>query len=55
MVSAKVDEKAAAAIDKVSAALTTDELVGLNALSVNKQQSSSEIAKTWLTSKGLLG
>ena len=55
VVSAKVDEKAAAAIDKVSAALTTDELVGLNALSVNKQQSSSEIAKTWLTSKGLLG
>jgi osmoprotectant transport system substrate-binding protein len=55
VVSAKVDEKAAAVIDKVSAALTTDELVGLNALSVNKQQSSSEIAKTWLTSKGLLG
>ena len=55
VVSQKVDEKAAAVIDKVSAALTTDELVGLNALSVNKQQSSSEIAKTWLTSKGLLG
>ena len=55
VVSQKVDEKAAAAIDKVCAALTTDVLVGLNALSVNKQQSSSEIAKTWLTGKGLLG
>ncbi len=55
VVSAKVDEKAAGVIDKVNAALSTDELVKLNALSVDKQQSSAVIAKDWLTAKGLLG
>jgi len=54
VVTAKVDEAAAAVIDKVSAALTTEELVALNALSVDKQQSSAVIAKDWLTAKGLL-
>ena len=54
IVSAKVTEQAAAVIDKVSAALTTDELVSLNALSVGKQQSSKTIATAWLTAKGLL-
>ena len=54
IVSTKVDEQAAAVIDKVNAALSTAELVALNALSVDKQQSSAVIAKDWLTSKGLL-
>ncbi|MBK8446821.1 MAG: ABC transporter substrate-binding protein [Micropruina sp.] len=54
VVSAKVNEQAAAVIDKVGAALSTDELVALNALSVAEQQSSAVIAKGWLTAKGLL-
>ncbi len=54
IVSAKVNEEAAAVIDKVSAALSTADLVALNALSVDKQESSSVIAKGWLTTKGLL-
>ena len=54
IVSTKVDDAAAQVIDKVSAALSTDELVALNALSVDKQQSSAQIAKDWLTAKGLL-
>ena len=54
IVSAKVDDKAAAAIDKVDAALSTDELMKLNALSDAKQQSAAVIAKDWLTTKGLL-
>ena len=55
IVSAKVDAAAAAVIDKVSAALTTEELVGLNARSVTEQAASADIAKEWLTTKGLLG
>mgnify|MGYP001576351206 CR=1 FL=1 len=55
IVSAKVNEAAAAAIDAVDAKLSTEELVQLNVLSVTKQQSSAVIAKAWLTSKGLLG
>lgn len=54
VVSTKVDEQAAAVIDKVSAALSTADLVALNAQSVDKQESSAVIAKAWLTSKGLL-
>ena len=54
IVSAKVDQQAAAVIDAVDAKLSTDELVALNQLSVDKQQSSAVIAKSWLTSKGLL-
>ena len=52
--SAKVNEQAASVIDKVSGSLTTADLVSLNALSVDQQQSSAVIAKGWLTSKGLL-
>ena len=55
IVSAKVDAAAAAVIDKVSAALDTPGLIGLNAKSVNEQASSAAIAKAWLTEKGLLG
>lgn len=54
IVSAKVDDAAAAVIDQVSAALTTEELVQLNARSVNEQATSAVIAKDWLTQKGLL-
>lgn len=55
IVSAKVDDAAAAVIDKVSAALSTAELVALNARSVTEQASSATIAKDWLAAKGLLG
>ena len=54
IVSTKVDDAAAAIIDKVSAALSTAELVGLNARSVTEQATSATIAKDWLTQKGLL-
>lgn len=54
IVSAKVDDAAAAVIDKVSAALSTAELVQLNARSVDEQATSAVIAKDWLTQKGLL-
>ncbi len=52
--SAKVDAPASATIDAVNAALTTAELVGLNARSVTEQSASAVIAKDWLTQKGLL-
>lgn len=55
IVSVKVDDVAAAIIDQVSAALTTEELVQLNARSVTEQAASSTIAGEWLTQKGLLG
>lgn len=54
IVSQKVDQTAADVINKVSQALTTEELVALNTLSVDKQQQSAAIAKEWLTKKGLL-
>ena len=54
IVSAKVTEPAAAVIDKVSAALSSADLVSLNALSKVQQQSSATIAKGWLTAKDLL-
>ncbi|MEA5052522.1 MAG: ABC transporter substrate-binding protein [Propionicimonas sp.] len=55
IVSAKVDEKAAQAIDAVSAKLTPAELIGLNARSVNEQASSATIATDWLKQQGLAG
>lgn len=54
LASAKVDAGAVAIIDKVSAALTTADLVAMNAQSVDKQASAATIAKEWLTAKGLL-
>ena len=41
------------AINKVSAALTVDDLIQLNSKSVNDQESTDKIASDWLTSKGL--
>lgn len=51
--STKVDDKAADIINKVSAALTEDDLVELNSQSVNDQKSAEVIAKAWLDDKNL--
>jgi len=51
--STKVDDKAADIINKVSAALTEDDLVELNSQSVNDQKSAEVIAKAWLDDKKL--
>ena len=53
IVSTKVNDTAAAAIEKVNAALSVTELQGLNAQSVNEQKKSSDIASAWLKAKGL--
>ncbi|MGD7732681.1 ABC transporter substrate-binding protein [Propionibacteriaceae bacterium G57] len=54
VVSQKVDEAAAAAINKVSAALTAADLQKLNARSVDEKLKSAEIATDWLKQKGLV-
>ena len=46
--------KAADAISKVDAQLSADDLRKLNAQSVNEQKKSADIAKAWLSSKGLI-
>jgi osmoprotectant transport system substrate-binding protein len=51
--SKKVDDKAAGIINKVSAALTQDDLLELNSQSVNDQKSAPVIAKEWLDKKAL--
>lgn len=48
VVSEKVTDKAAEVLNKVSAALTADDLVSLNSESVNDQQSEEKIAAGWL-------
>jgi osmoprotectant transport system substrate-binding protein len=53
LVSDKVDDELAEIINTVSAALTADDLVALNALSVNEQQSADQIAADWLAEKSL--
>lgn len=53
IVSKRIDDAAAAAIKKVTDALTTDELIGLNRQSVEEQKKSSEIAKAWLAAQGI--
>lgn len=53
VVSEKVDDEIADIINTVSAALTAEDLVALNALSVNEQQSSDQIAADWLAEKSL--
>ena len=40
-------------INTVSAALTAEDLVALNALSVDEQQSADQIATDWLAEKSL--
>jgi len=54
VVSEKVDDSAAAILNKVSAALTADSLVELNSQSVNDELSADEIATVWLTMEELL-
>jgi osmoprotectant transport system substrate-binding protein len=54
VVSDKVDEKAADAIDGVNEKLTTEKLIELNQKSVTDKEKASEIAKDFLTEEGLL-
>ena len=54
VVSDKVDDAAAAILNEISAALSADALVGLNAQSVNDELSAEKIATDWLTSENLL-
>ena len=49
-----VSEDAAAVVDEVSAALTTEVLRDLNARNVTDELPSSTIAGDWLTEEGLL-
>jgi osmoprotectant transport system substrate-binding protein len=53
LVSDKVTDEIAEIINTVSAALTAEDLVALNALSVNEQQSADQIASDWLGEKAL--
>ncbi|RXW31793.1 ABC transporter substrate-binding protein [Propioniciclava flava] len=54
IVSAKVDAKAAAAIEAVNSQLSVADLQQLNARSVDEQAKSADIASAWLKSKGLV-
>jgi osmoprotectant transport system substrate-binding protein len=53
LVSEKVTDEIADVLNTVSAALTAEDLVALNALSVNEQQSADQIASDWLAEKSL--
>lgn len=53
VVSEKVTDEIAEIINTVSAALTAEDLVALNALSVNEQESADQIASDWLAEKSL--
>lgn len=53
VVSEKVTDEIAEIIDTVSAALTAEDLVALNSLSVNEQQSAEQIASDWLAEQSL--
>ncbi len=55
IVSSRVDQGAADALDRVSAALTPDDLIAMNARSVNEQLPAARIAGDWLADKGLAG
>ena len=54
VVSAKVDGRAASAIDGVNAKLSATDLQELNAKSVDQQAKSADIASAWLKAKGLV-
>ncbi|TFD81641.1 ABC transporter substrate-binding protein [Cryobacterium fucosi] len=53
VVSKKVDDTAAAVLNKVSAALSAEDLVSLNSESVNDQKSAKAIAAGWLKQANL--
>jgi len=52
-VSEKVTDEIAEIINTVSAALTAEDLVALNSLSVDDQESADTIASDWLAEKSL--
>lgn len=54
LVSDRVDDAMAEVLNAVSAELSTAELIGMNARSVDEQVSSAVIATDWLTDKGLI-
>lgn len=54
LASDNVDEGAAAVIDEVSAAMSAEELLDLNARSVNEELPAAEIAGDWLAEEGLV-
>ena len=54
LASARVDDAAAAVINRVSAALEPADLVEMNRASTQEQRSASQIAREWLASKGLV-
>ena len=53
VVSDRVTDEMASVIDTVSAALTAEDLIELNSLSVDEQQSADQIAKDWLADQKL--
>ena len=54
LASARVDDDAAAVINRVSAAMDAEDLVEMNRASTVEQKSASQIAHDWLISEGLL-
>ncbi|WKK71616.1 ABC transporter substrate-binding protein [Rathayibacter oskolensis] len=54
IVSDKIDDDAAEVLNAVSAKLTAEDLVSLNAESVNDEKSAASIATEWLESAGLV-
>lgn len=54
LVSAKVDDKAKAAIDAVDAKLSTAELVDLNRESSVEKKNTTDVAKAWLSEQGIV-
>lgn len=55
LVSDAIDEGAATVINRVSAALDPDDLIGMNRRSTEEAASAAAIATAWLNSEGLLG
>lgn len=54
LVSDRVDDAIADVLNRISAQLTTADLVAMNARSVTEQLSSDVIARDWLAEKGLV-
>lgn len=54
LASDNVDEQAAAVIDRVSAAMSAEDLVSLNARSVGEELPATDIAADWLADEGLV-
>ena len=54
LASSRVNDDAAAVINRVSAAMDAEDLVEMNRASTMEQKSASQIAREWLVSEGLL-